>query len=84
MRAVCTEKFAGDDESWKEVNAEEFMKMLTEEIKHQHESPSLLTTRQELLAPLPLSVSSDEVATADSTESIEADDEVKWKNCKTS
>ena len=55
-----------------------------EEIKHQHESPSLLTTRQELLAPLPLSVSSDEVATADSTESIEADDEVKWKNCKTS
>ena len=35
VRAVCTEKFAEDDESWKEVSAEEMMKMLTEEIKHQ-------------------------------------------------
>ena len=41
VRAVCTEKFAGDDESWKEVDAEELMKMLTKEIKHQHESPSI-------------------------------------------
>ena len=40
VRAVCTEKFAEDAESWKEVNAEELMKMLTKEIKHQHESPS--------------------------------------------
>ena len=74
VRAVCTEKFAGDDESWKVVGAEELMKMLTKEIKHQHESPSIPTTRKELLAPLPLSVSSDEVATVDSTESIEVDD----------
>ena len=40
VRAVCTEKFAEDAESFQEVNAEELMKMLTKEIKHQHESPS--------------------------------------------
>ena len=40
VRAVCTEKFAEDDESWKEVGAEEMMKLLSEEIKCQKEEMS--------------------------------------------
>ena len=60
VRAICTEKFAGDDESWKEVNAEELMKMLSEEVViHQRESPPLQTARQELPASLPSSLEVD-------------------------
>ena len=37
VRAVCTEKFAENDESWEEVDADELMKMLTNELKCQKE-----------------------------------------------
>ena len=37
VRAVCTEKFAENDKSWEEVDADELMKMLTNELKCQQE-----------------------------------------------
>ena len=72
VRAVCTEKFAEDDESWKEVNAEELMKMLTEEIKHQHESPSSPPRKKHKSTEPSSSVQSHEMP-----ESTDADGEVK-------
>ena len=71
VRAVCTEKFAEDDESWKEVSAEELMKMLTKEIKHQnkYQMPSQKLTE--------LSSVGHGIVTEPTSEEIEAGDEVK-------
>ena len=72
VRAVCTEKFAEDAESWKEVDAEELMKMLTKEIKHQHESPSSPPRKKQKSTEPSSSVQSHEIP-----DSTEADGEVK-------
>ena len=79
VRAICTERFAGDDESWtwKEVSAEDLMKMLTKEIKHQHESLSLPPTKNVKLSPENPEVAADGSTSEPIPMEIKADSDVK-------
>ena len=77
VRAICTEKFTEDDESWKEVSAEDLMKMLTKEIKRQHESPSLPPTKNVKLSPENPEVVADGSTSEPIPMEIKADSDVK-------
>ena len=77
VRALCTERFTEDDESWKEVSAKDLMKMLTKEIKHQHESPSLPPTKKVKISPENPEVAADGSTSEPIPMDIEADSAVK-------
>ena len=77
VRAICTEKFTEGDESWKEVSAEDLMKMLTKEIKRQHESPSLPPTKIVKLSPENPEVVADGSTSEPIPMEIKADSDVK-------
>ena len=77
VRAICTEKFTEDDESWKEVSAKDLMKMLTIEIKHQHESPSLPPTKKVKISPENPEVAADGSTSESIPMEIEADSDVR-------
>ena len=51
VRAVCTEKFAGDDESWKEVDPRQLKELLSKEMKSQYQlQPPIETSLEEAFA----------------------------------